>query len=188
MKNISAIVFITIGLFLVACGGGSSGLTAKFEGQEKDLETKSSFTYHTTKTFSFTSNGNTERTKASFSKIFLANFDLDSSQAMISLGKQKLDKPEQLKIYFAFTGEKESSGDDPIKPGEYDPEAERFKDIEGVGIHSVADGKEQKTVFKLSSLKGKLVIESVTNEKITGNVDLSDGENSVKGSFTADAP
>lgn len=107
---------------------------------------------------------------------------------MISINKQKIDKPENIAVTFAFTGAKESSGDEVIKPSEYLPENERFLDIESVRIHSFDGKAEKRTVFKLSSLKGKLVIDSVTDETITGSVDLTDGENSVKGNFTANAP
>jgi len=188
MKKFTIYIFILASIFLVACGGGSSGLKLNFEGGEKDFASKSSFTYHSTKTFSYTKDGNTERTQASITRIFLANFDLDTSQAMISVNKQKIDKTEQIKVTFAFTGAKESSDDEPIKPGEYLPENDRFQDIEGVRIHSFDGNNEKRTVFKLSSLKGKLVINSVTDEKITGSVDFTDGESSIKGSFTADAP
>ena len=47
-------------------------------------------------------------------------------------------------------------------------------------------GTEKNKLFP--SDKGKLVVDSVTDTKITGSIDLTDGENSIKGSFTADAP
>ena len=189
MKKIIIYLTIITSIFLIACGGGGSELNVKYGSQEKDFTPTSSFTYHTTKTFSKNANGEKERTSASKSTIYLANFDLDTSKAMISLAKQKVSKAEEVKVVFAILGEAGSSGSkDPIKTGEYLPENKQFKTLENVDIFSY-DGKDQKrTSFKFNGMKGKVVIDSVTDEKITGSIDLSDGENSIKGTFTANSP
>ena len=187
MKKLAIHLTILISIFLTACGGGgATGFKLKFDGQEKGFTSTSSYIYHSTKSFSSTKDGNTEHTSASITTVHLANFDLDKSQALISLAKQKIDKPEQIRVNFSIIGEKGTNAEAPIKPGEYLPENKKFQTLGYVNVFSF-DGKAQKrTSFKYNGMKGKVVIDSVTDEKITGSIDITDGENSVKGSFTAD--
>lgn len=186
MKKLLIPLTILIGVFLVACGGGgSSEVTVKVDGQDKKFEPSSTWAYHSTKTFSYPENGKTVMTKSSISSIVLANYKLDTEQAFISLNKQKIDKPEQIKIMFSITGEKDSSVDVPVKAGEYTAEAERFSKVDGVTIYYLADGNEKRVSLNDRKLKGKINISGVSNGTISGDIDVTDGENSVKGSFSA---
>jgi hypothetical protein len=186
MKKLLPLIII-IGLFLAACGGigGSSEISVKVDGQEKTFEPTSHWAYHSTKTFSYPENGKTVMTKAAYSSIVLANYELDTKQAFISLNKQKIDKPEQIKVMFSITGDKDSSVDTPVKTGEYTAESERFNKVDSVTAYYFADGQEKRVTFNDGKMKGAVTITGISDGTISGDIDVTDGENSVKGSFAA---
>jgi hypothetical protein len=191
-------LILTIAVFFAACGGtannsesGSESLSQKSEiafnvgGQEKKFEPNSTWAYHSTKTFSSIVDGKSEMSTASITTIVLGNFELDTTQAFISLSKQKLDKPEQIKVMIGFTGEKDSKVDTPIKKGEYKAEGDKFSKIESLKIFYFADGKEQIVDLDDKMMKGTLNIKSVSGTTITGDIDVTDGKTSLKGTFSA---
>jgi hypothetical protein len=190
MKKIQIIlVIMTAVFFMTACGGGSgnqsvaqkSEITVNTDGMEKKFEPTSTWAYHSTKTFT----ANSETSTASITTVVLANFELDTQQAFISLGKQKLDKPEQIKVMFSFTGEKDTKVETPIKAGEYTAEADKFRKVEPPTIYYVADGKEKSVEFDRNTMKGQLTISGVSGTTITGSIDVTDGKNSLKATFSA---
>ena len=174
-------------MFALACGGfgGGSGIELKVDGQDKKFESTSTWAYHSTKTFSYPEGGKTVMTKSSSSTVVLANYELDTEQAFISLGKQKIAKPEQIKIMFSFTGEKDSSLDTPIKSGDYTADAKRFKKVDSVTIYHFADGKEKRTSLSESKLQGKISISGVSGSTVNGSIDVTDGKHTIKGGFSA---
>lgn len=187
MKNLFIIIITLLLAFMfTGCGNtGSSEIKVKVDGQEKNFEPKSTWAYHSTKSFSYPENGKTIMTKSSISNIVLANYELDTEQAFISLSKQKIDKPEQIKVMFSITGDKESSVETPIKTGEYSSEAERFNKVDGVTIYYFSDGQEKRVIMDGNKMKGKIIIDSVTDGTISGSIDANDDDNSVSGSFKA---
>lgn len=195
MKKINIILIFALAIFLAACGGaggiggGKSEITATVDGQEKKFEPTSSWAYHSTKNFSLLIDGNREMSKSSITTIFLANFELDSSQAFNSLGKQKLDKPEQVKVRFGFTGEKDSTVETSVAKGEYTPEPDdnkqKYMKISSATIYRFADGKEEEIEFDMKKTTGKLTITGVSGTTVSGLIDITDGKNSLKGTFSA---
>ena len=173
--------------FLLACAGtgGSSDIAVKFEGTDTGFPPSSTWAYHSTKTFSFPENGKTVLTKSSTTTVVLANYELDTKQAFISLGKQKIDKPEHLKVMFSFTGKKGSSVDSAIDSGDYAADADKYQKVDGVTIYHFADGKEKRTSLSNTKMTGKVSVDSVSGGTISGSIDVTDGTNSVKGSFSA---
>lgn len=192
MKKIQIILIIMTALFFMACGGGGkseggkldvekSEITVKADTVDKTFEPTSTWAYHSTKTFSDSSGSS----KSSITTVVLANFELASEQAFISLGKQKLEKPEQIKVSFGFTGEKETSVDTPIKTGEYTAEADKFSKFETPTIYYFAEGNEKSVEFEQNTFKGKLTINKVSGTTISGSIDATDGKNTLKGNFSA---
>lgn len=195
MKKTQIILVVTTALFFMACGGGNSNgksedgkpvaekseITVKADGVEKTFEPTSTWAYHSTKSFTDSSGAST----SSITTIVLADFELDSEKAFISLGKQKLDKPEQIKVMFGFTGEKDTKVETPIKAGEYAAEADKFSKVETPTIYYFADGQEKSVEFERNTFKGKLTINKVSGTTITGSIDVTDGKNTLKGSFSA---
>ncbi|MEZ5346757.1 MAG: hypothetical protein R2681_14495 [Pyrinomonadaceae bacterium] len=187
MKKLVPILLVAFSIFAAGCGGlgAGSNISVKVDGKEHTFEPKSTWAYHSTKSFSYPEDGKTVLTKSSVTHIVLANFDLDTSQAFISLGKQKLEKPEQIKITLSITGEKETSVDTPIKAGAYKAEEEKFNKVDSVTIYYFADGEEKRMILDDKKLKGTINIASVSDGTINGDVDVTDGENTVKGGFSA---
>ncbi|MFZ1701363.1 MAG: hypothetical protein WBO10_12365 [Pyrinomonadaceae bacterium] len=191
MKKTNTILIIALAAFLAACGavgGGKSEITTKVGDQEKKFEPTSTWAYHSTKNYSLLIDGNREMSTSSITTVFLANFELDSSQAFISLGKQKLDKPEQVKVTFDFSGEKGSTVETSVVKGEYTPEIddkEKYMKISSVTIYRFLDGKQEEIEFDRKKTTGKLTINGVSGTTVSGQIDISDGKNSIKGTFSA---
>ncbi len=117
--------------------------------------------------------------------LVLGNYDLDSSKQFASLNKQVLDKPDQLKVQIILTGDMDSTRDSALKAGEYPANYERYNRISSVKIHHVVDGKEEVKNLNSRDWKGKIVITSVEGKTIKGEIDLSEGDTSIKGTFTS---
>lgn len=191
MKKVLFVQIVIVVVLFSACsgvgspGGGSTEITVAVDGKESKFTPSSSWAYHSTKTFSEQVDGENKMTKSSITTIVLANFELDSKQAFISLGKQKLDKPEQFKVMFGFTGAEETTVDTPIKSGDYTAEAVKYSKLETPKIYYFADGEEKAVEFEKNTFKGKLTITGVSGTTITGTIDATDGKNTLKGSFSA---
>jgi major membrane immunogen (membrane-anchored lipoprotein) len=192
------IIVMIMAALLTACSAGSQvgigtkdssksyaakrELAVKYAGKEQRVATVSAWAYHST--FTNTAAGGEISTSSSTS-VVLANFELDTSQAFISINKRKIEKPEEVKVVFSFLGEKGTKEDTPIKAGDYPAEGEIFGRIRGISIFHFTDGKEKQTEFDEKAMKGKLTIKSVQGTTVNGEIDVTDGTNSVKGSFSA---
>lgn len=183
MKKLLTAVLVTTTLLLAACE--NTLVEVKVDGEEAAFTPESTWAYHTTKTFSYPENGKIVMTKTAYTSVVLANFELDTDQAFISLNKQKLDEPGQVKVMFSLTGDKETSVDTPVKPGDYTTDAERFNMLEDVTVYYHADG-EKRGELGGKDVKGKVTITGVSGTTISGSIDVTDGENLVRGSFSAE--
>lgn len=187
MKNTIILIAVTIAVFLAACSSAGTGTSATKEiivnvdGKEQKFEPKTTWAYHT----AFTYSAGGESSVSSSTTIVLANFELDTSNAFISINKRKIEKPEEYKISVNFLGEKGTNQDTPIKPGDYPAEGDIFNKIRSVSISHFDDGKEVSTGLDEKSMKGNLTIKSVEGTTVNGEIDVTDGKNSVKGSFSA---
>ncbi|MGE3468108.1 MAG: hypothetical protein AB7J13_14400 [Pyrinomonadaceae bacterium] len=185
-------VLIAAVMLIAACGGASPGgdssdLNLTIEGAQNTLSPKSSWAYHTSKSFSSSKDGQTDMFTSSSTTVVLANYELDTTQAFISLNKQKLDKPEQIKVSFGFSGEKGTSSSTPIAAGEYVAKKEMFEGnkLEFVTIYRFADGKQQQVSLNEKEWTGSLKINGVSGNVLSGSIDVTDGKNAIKGSFSA---
>lgn len=122
--------------------------------------------------------------------IYLANYDMDSSYP--GWVRKPLASPEHMRIDIQITGEEGTREDSPFKVGTYSAKADKFNAVRSVIINRLLDGKETKTSFNTfsssKSVEGEVKISSVTADDVSGEINLSEGSNSIKGTFTANLP
>ncbi len=58
--------------------------------------------------------------------------------------------------------------------------------VEFISIYHVVDGKETEVEFVDKTMNGKITISGVNGTTINGSIDITDGENTVKGTFSAE--
>ncbi len=202
MKKIQIILAITTVIFFMACGGGNkdgnskskvsvstvekSGLTINIGGEKKKFEPNSSWARHSAKSF-FPNSDGSGKFSTSSTTIIPANVELDKERGIASINKKKLEKEDQFRVHFGFSGEKDTDEKTPIKVGE-DVTKEDFapNKIEFVTIYHFADGKETSVELDDNKWKGKINISGVNETTISGSIDITDGENTVKGTFSAE--
>ena len=184
---------ITVGLCLIALAcmifvagcskdAGGSGLHVKSPATgEKDVAVKSSYAFAVTKSFTDTNN---KITMASAYNVDAANYDLDAANFAMTLNKP-LTSDDQIRVEFTLVGEQGTDGKSAPKAGTYSAKADKFMKVETVGIVSRKGGADSKVWLDRSTLTGEAKVTSVSGEKMSVDVDLSAGETSIKGSFTA---
>jgi hypothetical protein len=178
-------------LFLIACtavfmacgGAGGSKLDVNFGGTAVPLEVRSSGVYPSTKTFSFTKDGETTMTKAVSHYIALANFELET-RGPVTMGKP-LTEDGNVRVVFQTVGEEGTDEKSLPKAGTYTAKCEKYNCVDYFQISRFTGGKEEKISFNMSSAEGQITIKSVTDDTVSGEINVSEGQNSVKGSFTA---
>lgn len=185
MRRIKLSVVFLIAVLLTACGGaGESKLDVKAGGKNLPFSVKSSGTYSSVKTFT---DAQSKVTKASSNYIVLANYDIDTSSGMSSMEKA-VTAPEQVRVAIQIVGEEGTDDKTGIKTGKYTTKADKFGKVDYVNIAYFADGKESKNIFNISKTEGEVKITSVSADSISGEINLTEGDKSVKGSFTAKIP
>ncbi|MFT3743162.1 MAG: hypothetical protein QM785_02605 [Pyrinomonadaceae bacterium] len=180
------IVITMCSLFISACGGagGGSSLSIKAGGADVPMSVKSSGSDKSV--FTYTPGpGQQPITATSFSAMF-GNYEMDTTN--FATMKKKLASADQARVSFSFYGESGSGLKDEVKPGTYKVDKEgRFMSVSTVTVTTFADGKDKETYFDLraADAKGEIKITSVTADAVSGSIDVSQGDNSVKGNFTA---
>ena len=178
-------------VFLAACGGaggGSAKMDIKAGGKDTSLVVKSSGSYKNVKTFTDISGKMT--TATSFYAI-MANYDMDT--ASVTTMKKPLTAPDQVRVQLQLTGEEGTNQDSEFKAGTYKTEpGGKFMKIDMLTVTTFADGKEVNTNFdamsSVSKMTGQVVVKSVTADEISGDIDVTEGDKSVKGTFSAKIP
>ena len=171
-------------LFLVGCGNGAGGDSLHVKSPatgEKDLPLKSAHAFAVTKTFTDTSNN---ISTASAYNVYAANYDLDAANFAMTLNKP-LTADDQMRVEFSLIGDQGTNDKSPPKAGTYSAKADKFMKVETVGIVSRKGGQNNKVWLDRSALTGEVRVTSVSSDEISGDVDLSSGDTSIKGSFTA---
>lgn len=116
----------------------------------------------------------------------LNNFDFDEKK----LATANAQKDGQISVMFKLVGPEGATYTDPIKPGTYDG----IQPTDDIAARSKSDnmrvvifegGKATPVMF--SNPKGAVKITSANGETSAGEIDLSDGRNSIKGTFTTTA-
>lgn len=171
-------------LFMSGCGKGAGGNSLHVKSPatgEKDLAVKSSYAFAVTKSFTDTSNKIT--TAASY-RTYAANYDLDAANFAMTLDKP-LAADDQVRVEFSLVGDQGTDEKAPPKAGTYSAKADKFMKVETVGITSRKGGADNKVWLDRSTLTGEVKVTSASADEISGDIDVSAGDNSIKGSFTA---
>jgi hypothetical protein len=176
---------ILIGSVLLFGGCGksdSAGLHIKSAATgEKDVAVKSSYSFAVTKTF--TDAAGKMSTAASY-RTYAANYDLDSANFAMTMDKP-LASDDQVRAVFSLVGDEGTNEKSPPKAGTYSAKADKFMKVEDVAIVSRKGSADNKAWFDRSTLSGQVKVTSATADEISGNIDLTAGDNTIKGSFTA---
>jgi flagellar basal body rod protein FlgC len=189
-RNMKKLLIIALGLLFAACGGGGAGggsakMDIKAGGKDTGLAFKSSGTDKSVKTF--TDKEGKVTTATSFYAI-MANYDMDTTN--FASMKKPLTAPDQARVMLQLIGEEGTDQKSEFKPGTYkaDP-AGKFMKLDSLVVTTFADGKEVATSFdtnfSASKITGQVVVKSVTADAISGDIDVTEGDKSVKGTFTA---
>lgn len=189
-KRISTLIISAIcAALMIACNsGGVSGpgsLTLKYPGTDKqEVPLKSGGFYTSTKSWS--ANGKSAKSASYF--VCVADFEVDMSQGAISLGAP-VKAENQTKVCFGIDGA-ENSDDKTAPKTETYPAAKRsdsfaFNSISSASIRTFKDGKEVKHFLNESKMTGDVKITSASENLMSGEINLSDGEKEIKGTFSA---
>lgn len=185
-------ILILLSLFLTACGGAGIGtsspkLNVKAGGKDSVMEVKSGGVFYGN--IISTSPGKPSIQTFSHS-IYLANYEMDTTNGATM--KKTLASPEQIRIQIGLQGEEGTKDDSPFKVGTYNLKSERFNKVSTVMITTFADGKEKTdsfdTMSSMSKAEGEVKITSVTTDSISGEINVSEGDKTIKGTFTAKLP
>ena len=184
------LIALTIGCMAFGCGGGatsggSSTMDINIGGKASTLAIKSSGSNKTVKTFTDASG---KMTTATSFHATMANYDLDTTNG--STMRKPLTAPEQVRLSLQLVGAEGTDQNGELKPGVYKADAkEKFMKVDSLMVSTFADGKETntnfETQFSASKITGQVEVTSVTADAISGKIDVTDGDKSVKGNFTA---
>ena len=185
-RGVSVLFLFTIALSLLfaGCGkiaGGNSLHIKSAATGEKDLAVKSSYAFAVTKTFTDINN---KITTASAHYVYVANYDLDAGNFAMTLDKP-LTSDDQVRVTFNLVGAEGTNDKSPLKAGTYSAKADKYMKVETAGIVSRKGGADTKFWLDRATLTGEVKITSASADSISGDVDLTAGENTIKGSFTA---
>ena len=175
---------LPLALLLFGCGkvtGGNSIHVKSPTTGEKDLAIKSGYAFPVTKTFTDVNN---KITTASAYNVYLANYDLDGKNFAMTLDKP-LTADDQVRVTFSLIGEEGTNDQSPPKAGTYSAKADKYTKAESAGIVARKGGADVKSWLDRSMLTGEVKVTSASADEISGDVNLSSGELSFKGSFTA---
>ncbi len=183
-RSIFALCFVALALFVGGCGKGAGGNSMHVKSpatSEKDIAVKSSDTFAIIKTFTDISG---KMSTASAYNVYVANYDLDAANFAMTLDKP-LASEDQVRVMFSLIGDEGTNDKSVLKAGTYAAKADKFMKVESVGIVSRKGGADSKVWLDRSTLTGQVKVTSASADEISGDVDVSSGETSIKGSFTA---
>jgi len=170
-----------------AVGGGASKLDIKVGGKDFTLNIKSGGVYYGN-IISTTPGKPNVQTFAH--DIYLANYELDTTSGATM--RKPLTTPDQMRVELQLTGEDGTKTESPFKVATYSAKADKINRVRSIIIVTFTDGKETKTAFETMGLTpkadGDVKLTAVTADSISGEVNLSEGDKSIKGTFTAKLP
>ena len=179
------IIITMCALFAAACGGGSgSSLAIKSGDKSISFSAKSSST--DLGNVISTSPGKPDLQTSSHT-LYLGNYEMDTTN--VGTMRKPLTAADQIRIEIGITGEAATNEKTPFKTGTYAVSNDKINDVRYLKVTTFADGKENKvdfdTMSSMSKLTGEVKITSVTETEVGGSIDVTEGDKSVKGSFTA---
>ena len=174
---------LVVAMSLAGCSkGGGNDLHVKSPASgEKDLAVKSSYTFAVTKTFT---DINQKITTAASYNVYAASYDLDAGNFAMTLQKP-LTADDQVRVEFSLVGEEGTNEKSALKTGTYSAKADKYMKVETVGIVTRKGSADSKNWLDRSTLTGEVKLTAVSDDSISGDIDVTAGESSVKGSFTA---
>lgn len=193
MKKLLIVIFAS--LWLSACGGAGVGTSApkldvKVGGKDSTLNVKSGAVNYSGMAFSAPGKPDV---KTSVHYIYLANYEMDTTGP--GWMRKPLTAPDQMRVDIALTGEDGTNEKSPFKVGTYSAQAKNVNGARTAVINTFADGKQTETRFdSLMSIgsgrkaEGEVKITSVTADAVSGEVNLTEGDKAIKGTFTAKLP
>jgi len=191
-------LIIGLSLFLTACGGSGTGtgvtasapkLDVKVGGKATTLDVKSGVVNPSEMVS--TAPGKPDL-KTSAHTIYIANYEMDATSP--GWMNKPMTAPDQMRVDIQLTGEDGTTKDSPFKVGTYAAQADKISGVRVVNIRSFADGKQTDSRFdslmgnKDKKAAGEVKITSVTGDTVSGEIDLTEGDKSIKGAFTAKLP
>ena len=174
---------IACAVLLSGCskGGGGNILHVKSAATgEGDLPVKSSYAFPVTKSFT---DINQKITTAVTYNVYVANYDLDAGNFAMTLDKPMASE-DQMRVVFSLVGEEGTKDPAPLKAGTYSAKADKHMKVENVGIVTRKGNADTKNWFDRNSLNGQVNVTSVSDDAISGDIDVTAGDNNIKGSFT----
>src|SRR6185295_14018272 len=148
---------------------------------DKGVAVKSSYTFAVTKTFT---DINQKITTAATYNVYAASYELDAGNFAMTLQKP-LTAEDQVRVEFSLVGEEGTNEKSALKTGTYSAKADKYMKVETVGIVTRKGSADSKNWLDRSTLSGEVKLTSVSGDSISGDIDVTAGEASVKGSFTA---
>jgi hypothetical protein len=122
--------------------------------------------------------------------IYLANYEMETMSP--GWTRKTPSAPDQMRVDIQLTGEEGTKTDSPFKVGTYSAKSDTFNSVRFAQLITFADGKPTQTRFETwasdSKVDGEVKITEVTADSVSGEVNLIDGNNSIKGNFTAQLP
>jgi hypothetical protein len=185
------LLVIGASLFLTACGGAglgtsSSKLDIKVGSTSSTLTVKSGAVYYGNVISTAPGKPNIQTFAHT---IYIANYEMDTSDPGWS---RKPLSGDQMRVDIQLTGEEGTKDDSPFKVATYSPKADKFNKVRSITIITFANGKETRTDvdtgFNGEKVSGDVKITSITADTVSGEVNLSEGDKSIKGGFTAKLP
>jgi hypothetical protein len=183
-RIIFTLCLVALALFVGGCGKGAGGNSMHVKSPaagDKDMPVKSSYAFAVIKTFTDVSG---KISTASAHNVYAANYDLDATNFTMTMDKP-LTSDDQIRVMFSLIGDEGTNDKSPLKAGTYSAKADKFMKLETVGIVSRKGGADNKVWLDRSTLTGEVKVTSASADEISGDVDLSSGDTSIKGSFTA---
>lgn len=183
------LILLLLSSFAAACAASGTASTAPLDiksgGKAAKLEIKASGTDKSVKTF--TDKTGKVSTATSLDAI-VANHELDAKN--FGSMRKPVTAADQVKLAFQIIGADGTDQNAEMKPGIYkaDPK-ELYMKVNFLSVSSFADGKAETTNFdtnfSTSTITGQIEVTSITADAITGTIDVTEGDKSVKGPFTA---
>lgn len=175
------IAFVVLSFGCSNGGGGTELHVRSAAAGERDVPIKTAFADPVTKTFTDTTG---KMTTAVVYNIHVANYDLDGGRFGASLNNP-VPTDESIRVMFSLVGEEGTKENSPLKAGTYSAKADKYMKVETVGIVTRKNSTEIKNWFDRSTLNGEVKVTSVSGDSASGDIDVTAGDNTIKGSFTA---
>ena len=125
-----------------------------------------------------------ERVEATVHRIYLANYDLQLTDPN-KQDYKRISSDGQYRVEIQIEAEKDAPENAALKGKEYQTKSDPFDRVSWIMISRFNEGKDLSLILGDRKAAGTVKINSVTDTEISGEIDFSDSDGSVKGKFTA---